>query len=187
MFSTLLRVSAAGALVLVVGCTPAGAPDRPDTGSYQPTPGRPAVDPQSVRVPAHGIAAEPDPLRLDQAGVLVPPAYGRAGWYAAGPEPGDRGPAVIAGHVDSDSGPDVFARLPQLVPGDRIAVGLEDGRTLGFTVTRVRQFAQSRFPTRQVYGPTARPELRLITCGGDYDRDAGRYLDNVVVFATLDP
>lgn len=178
--------------MLVVGCTPAGGPHSssrepgPGPGSSEPAPGQPAVDPRSVRVPAHGISAELDPLRLDQAGVLVPPAYGRAGWYAAGPEPGDRGAAVIAGHVDSDSGPDVFARLPHLVPGDRISVGLEDGRTLGFTVTRVRQFPQRQFPTQQVYGPTPRPELRLITCGGDYDRAAGRYLDNVVVFATLD-
>ena len=107
------------------------------------------------------------------------------GWYSAGPEPGEPGPAVIAGHLDSKTGPDVFARLSQARPGQRIRIDLEDGTTLIFRVTDVEQYAQTDFPTRSVYGATDDPELRLITCGGAYDHAVGRYQDNVVVFAEL--
>lgn len=136
-------------------------------------------------MPKLGIAARLQPLALDPNGVLVPPDYGKAGWYAAGPEPGEPGVAVIAGHVDSKVGADVFATLSQARRGHRIRVGLEDGGTVVYRVTEVEQFARSAFPTRRVYGATEAPELRLITCGGDYDHIAGRYRDNVVVFAEL--
>lgn len=142
--------------------------------------------PTRILLPRLGIDAALDPLYLNQKRVLVPPRYGRAGWYKAGPEPGEGGRAVIAGHVDSKTGPDVFAALDRARRGDRILVRLADGSTVRFAVERVEQHAQSRFPTARVYGgPTSHAKLRLITCTGAYDRARGRYLDNLIVFATL--
>lgn len=193
----LLAIRAAGTtagLALLVGCQPAGtAPDgdlrapAADAGqSGAPREAAAIPDPRSVAMPAHQIAAELEPLGLDRSGILVPPASGRAGWYVDGPEPGEPGAAVIAGHVDSATGPDVFASLSQAAPGDLVVVELEDGTALRFRVTKVRQFPQNRFPTSQVYANGSRPLLRLITCAGAYDHTARRYLDNLVVFAVPD-
>ena len=116
----------------------------------------------------------------------VPKEFDRAGWWTPGPTPGQFGPAVIAGHVDSKRGPAVFYRLGQLRPGAEVRVQRADGRVARFTVDRVDRFAKDDFPTAQVYGNTTnRAELRLITCGGDFDRRTGHYVDNVVAFAHL--
>jgi sortase (surface protein transpeptidase) len=123
-------------------------------------------------------------LGLDGAGALVPPQdFGRAGWFEGSPVPGAVGPAVIAGHVDSYDGPAVFFRLRDLAPGDEVVVDRADGTSARFTVTGLDRYPKAEFPTQQVYGPTHRPELRLITCGGDFDRDVRSYRDNVVVTA----
>jgi hypothetical protein len=92
---------------------------------------------------------------------------------------------VIAGHVDSYAGPAVFFRLRELTAGAEILVDRADGSTVGFTVSGLDRFPKDRFPTRAVYGPTHRPELRLITCGGVFDRGLRSYRDNVVVTAVL--
>ncbi|MBA3744582.1 MAG: class F sortase [Sporichthya sp.] len=135
-------------------------------------------------MPRLEIDAALDPLHLDAKRVLVPPAYGRAGWYQAGPEPGEAGRSVIAGHVDSKTGPDVFAALARARKGDRIVVKLADGSMVRFVVDRVETHPQDEFPTAQVYGgQKRRPELRMITCTGAYV--GGRYQDNLIVFATL--
>jgi len=145
----------------------------------------PAADapPTRVRIPAIGVDAALEPLRLDAAGALgAPTDFGRAGWYADGTLPGEVGPAVLAGHVDSRTGPAVFYRLHELRAGDAVEVA-RDGRWLRFRVTAVDRYAKDRFPTVQVYGPTPDPELRLITCGGVFDRARHSYADNVVVYA----
>jgi sortase (surface protein transpeptidase) len=90
---------------------------------------------------------------------------------------------VVTGHVDSADGPAVFFRLRELVPGDEVLVDRADGTTARFTVTRVERHLKDAFPTQAVYGPTADAQLRLVTCGGDFDRSARSYEDNVVVFA----
>lgn len=92
---------------------------------------------------------------------------------------------MIAGHVDSTTGPAVFYRLRELRLGQPITVTRADGSMVAFAVTEVRQYAKDAFPTADVYGPVPEPELRLITCGGSFDRTRGSYRDNVVVFATL--
>ncbi|WP_161962453.1 class F sortase [Nocardioides speluncae] len=186
------RAAAATGLVLALVTTGGGCANGGQTtsGSAGPTatataaPVSEVADPSRVSVPRLGIRAGLRPLLLGTNGELKPPPYGIAGWYAAGPEPGEKGAAVIAGHLDSAHGPDVFARLGEARRGDRIVVRLDDGGSRTFTITGVGRFAQERFPTRRVYGATPGAELRLITCGGAYDRRAGRYLDNVVVFAT---
>ena len=145
---------------------------------------RRAGAPTRVRVPAVGIDSTLMRLGLDADGVLdTPPDFDRAGWYAGGPAPGEVGPAVIAGHVDSVTGPAVFFRLAETAAGDEVLVERDDGTTARFTVTRVERYPKDRFPTEEVYGPTPGGELRLITCGGDFDRAARSYEDNVVVYA----
>jgi LPXTG-site transpeptidase (sortase) family protein len=144
----------------------------------------PVADPARVIVRRLGISANLQPLALGSGGELIPPTYGSAGWYRNGPEPGEPGRAVIAGHVDSKSGPDVFAALSEARQGDRIVVHLIDGTEKVFTVDSVGLFKKSAFPTDRVYGGDSTRELRLITCGGSYDRARGGYQSNVVVFAT---
>lgn len=119
--------------------------------------------------------------------VEVPPAEpdALAGWYRHAASPGEIGPAVILGHVDSVRGPGVFYPLGATLPGDRVTVRRADGSAAIFTVDRVASFPRDAFPTSEVYGPIGHAGLRLVTCGGEYDRAAGGYQDNVVVFASL--
>jgi sortase (surface protein transpeptidase) len=107
---------------------------------------------------------------------------GRAGWYADGTAPGDVGPAVIAGHVDSRTGRAVFHRLRELRRGDRIEVS-RGGRTVTFTVVAAAYHPKAAFPTGRVHAATPARALRLITCGGGYDRSVRSYRDNLVVYA----
>jgi LPXTG-site transpeptidase (sortase) family protein len=153
--------------------------------SGAPPPERPAdgTSPTRVRIPAIEVDAPLEPLTLDGTGQLTAPVrFTDAGWYAGGTPPGEVGPAVIAGHVDSTSGPAVFFRLGQLHPGDVVEV--ERGRTwVRFRVVAVERYPKERFPTDKVYGPTPDPQLRLITCGGRFDRARRSYLDNTIVYA----
>jgi sortase (surface protein transpeptidase) len=129
-------------------------------------------------------------LGLTAGGALqVPlpgPHYDQAGWYRYSPPPGSLGPAIIAGHVDSAAaGPSVFFRLGRLRPHDTVLVTRADHSVAVFAVDQVRRYPKSHFPTQLVYGDTNRAALRLITCGGPFDRAHGNYLDNIVVFASL--
>jgi hypothetical protein len=123
--------------------------------------------------------------RERDGGMQVPVDFARAGWFAEGPSPGQVGPAVIAGHVDSKTGPAVFFRLRELRPGDTVQVERADGARLRFVVGRARSFPKATFPTAEVFGPAPWAALRLVTCGGDFDRARGSYRDNLVVFARL--
>jgi len=141
--------------------------------------------PERVRVGAIGVDAEVEQIDVGAGGALNPPTdFHRAGWFAKGAAPGDLGPAVLAGHVDTRSGPAVFYRLRELKPGDTVEV-VRGPKTLTFQVTATESFAKSAFPTDRVYGPTPVPELRLITCGGDFDDGTGHYADNLIVYAVL--
>ena len=145
---------------------------------------RGAAVPVRVRVPSIGVHSTLPQLGVDDDGALVPPDdFALAGWFRGSPVPGDVGPSVIAGHVDSHEGPAVFFRLDELVAGDEVLVDRADGSTVRFTVTAIDRFPKDQFPTEDVYGPTPRAELRLITCGGEFDRDRRSYRDNVVVSA----
>jgi len=142
--------------------------------------------PMRLRVPAIGVDSALQSLRLMPDGSLQPPsAWQVAGWYADGVRPGALGPAVIAGHVDSSSGPAVFYRLRELRPGDRVVVQQHNGRALTFVVDDVARYPKADFPAHAVYGPAPVPELRLITCTGDFDSRSRSYLDNLVVSAHL--
>jgi hypothetical protein len=139
--------------------------------------------PTRLKVAAIGVDTSLETLRLGADGELQPPRTNeQAGWYAAGTAPGDVGPAVLAGHVDSKRGPAVFYRLRELTVGDRIEVTRDD-RTVTFTVTSTAWYPKKAFPTAEVYGPTPDRQLRLITCGGVFDRRLRSYRDNLVVYA----
>lgn len=184
---------AAGAVALVspgspapAGAAAAGSPSAPVVAERSTD--EPVAAPVRVRVPAIGVDSDLLRLGTDATGALVPPAdFDRAGWFTDGGVPGEIGPAVIAGHVDSTDGPAVFYRLRDLRPGDEVLVGRADGTTARFTVTAVDQYPKSSFPTAAVYGPTPRAELRLVTCGGTFDRARRSYTDNLIVTAVLLP
>jgi hypothetical protein len=150
-----------------------------------------ATGPQAARptwlsIPSLAIRTRLIHLGVNRNGTLqVPSSTTVAGWYTGSPRPGMIGSAIIAGHVDSRTGPGIFFWLRTLHRGDRIYVGRADGTMAVFTVTKVRKFAKDEFPTAAVYGPVPDAELRLITCGGIFDRSRGSYLSNVVVFARL--
>jgi hypothetical protein len=140
--------------------------------------------PVRLRIPAAGVDTALEKLgRAADRTIALPSRPERAGWFDGGPRPGQPGPAVIIGHVDWDHSPAVFFRLAQLGRGDRVLVDRADGSTAAFRVTRLRQVPKTDFPTGQVYAPDLAPSLRLITCGGSFDRGAGSYRDNVIVYA----
>ena len=144
-----------------------------------------SAPPVHIRIPSIGVDASITDLGLAPDGTIEVPADARqAGWYKLGSVPGDAGPAVILGHLDSTTGPAVFARLAGLRVGDQVLVARADGSQVRFQVDRVATFAVNSFPTEAVYGATPEPVLRLITCSGTFSRAQGRYLSNVVVFAT---
>jgi sortase (surface protein transpeptidase) len=116
--------------------------------------------------------------------IAVPARPDVAGWYEQGPRPGQPGPAVILGHVDFRDGPGIFFNLAHLSRGAVIHIDRADGSTVTFRVTTVSQVAKARFPTDLVYAPTLQRSLRLVTCGGSFDRARHSHRDNVIVFAT---
>lgn len=151
-----------------------------------PRPASASSPPVRVRIPSIGVDSSLQKLGLLPDGALVPPSYWQvAGWYAGGVRPGDIGPAVIAGHVDSVSGPAVFYELVKLKPGNVVFVTRANGSTLRFTVARRDEYPKNKFPTEAVYGPTPVPTLRLVTCTGDFNYQARSYVDNLVVTAYL--
>jgi sortase (surface protein transpeptidase) len=148
-----------------------------------------ASAPESLVIPAIGVRSELLHLGLREDGSLEVPPEGPgspASWYDGSPAPGERGPAVLLGHVNATGGgPGVFAGLRSLVPGDRIEVLREDGSTAVFVVDRGEQYGKDDFPTLEVYGNTEGAELRLVTCDG-FDPDTGEFDDNYVVHASLE-
>ncbi|MFE9205074.1 class F sortase [Micromonospora sp. NPDC007230] len=140
-----------------------------------------AIGKIGLRAPVHrvGIAAD---------GSIAVPALeraGEAGWYDQGPTPGQNGPAVIVGHVDTTTGPAVFHDLKKLDDGDRVEVTREDRSVAVFEVTSVQRYGKERLPVNEIFGDFSQPNLRLITCGGRWVGGATGYADNLVVYASL--
>jgi MFS family permease len=185
--ATMAGVVAAAGLLPALAAPP-GPPPEVRSAADLPVPQQPGppprVRPLSFAIPALDLAGPLGELRPAENGELfAPDDPGLAGWYAGGVVPGDVGPAVIGGHVDSRRGPGVFAALRSLEPGDTVTVTRSDGSSVRFAVTRVQEMPKAQFPTEAVYAPTPRPELRLVTCGGRFDRTARSYTGNVVVDA----
>jgi hypothetical protein len=142
--------------------------------------------PVRVQIPAIAVDSTLMQLGLRVDGSLqVPPSGFPAGWYTGAPTPGELGPAILAGHVDWGGQPGVFSRLRELTPGAEVTVARQDGSAAVFRVTQVKQYPKDKFPTGEVYGDLDHPGLRLITCGGAFDRQTRNYEDNIVAFADL--
>jgi LPXTG-site transpeptidase (sortase) family protein len=144
--------------------------------------------PERLLIPKIGVDAPFTDLTLAPDGRLRPPPAANTnlvGWYANGPSPGERGTAIIAGHVDTRTSAAVFVYLRDLRRGDTFKVVRADGGTASFVVDSTETFAKDRFPSERVYGDTDQAQVRLITCAGDYDRTVHDYKDNLVVFAHL--
>lgn len=143
-----------------------------------------AAPPERVRIPRIGVDSTLVGLRRLRDGTLeVPRDFAVAGWYRQGVKPGDTGAAVLVGHVDSFTGPAVFFRLRELHRGDRITVLRSDGSRAVFAVYATERVPKDDFPTARVYGDTRGAELRLLTCGGQFDQRTRHYEDNQVVYA----
>jgi len=141
------------------------------------------IRPVRIEIPSIGVAADMIDLSLAGAIPQVPENFAEVGWYDQTRQPGEIGPAVIAGHIDSTSGPAVFFRLDELAPDDLIILTDEDGQTRTFAVNSAGQYPKENLPN-EVFGfGEPEPELRLITCGGVFDRSSGHYRDNYVVYA----
>lgn len=196
---------AAGAEATNTEAAPAQDKDEPTTGPTSPKASAETGDPEQtdpadepdslaldwsqpvrVEIPKIGVSSTLEELEVDPEGAMeVPEDPDRAGWYTPAPPPGVPGVSVIAGHVTWNREPVVFFRLGDLRAGDKIRVQRADGVTAVFTIDRIGQFAKSTFPTKAVYTPTDEAEIRLITCGGEYDEESNRYLDNLIVWATM--
>ncbi|TQK19983.1 sortase (surface protein transpeptidase) [Microbacterium sp. SLBN-154] len=192
-----LRGALAAVLVLAIGSAAACATQRsadspppasPAVSQAAPTPSSEpeaqALPPARVSVPSISLDEPLIDLGLNTDGSMqVPTDFDEVGWFTGGGRPGGTGPVVIAGHVDSPTGPAVFVRLRDVQVGDLVEVVDTAGTAHAYVVTETMDYPKSAFPTAAVFGAVVTDELRLITCGGVFDQNAGSYVDNRVVYA----
>lgn len=145
----------------------------------------PQPPPTALSIPAIKVDTTLVDLNVVDGELSVPTDYSKAGWWTEGVIPGQVGPAVVVGHVDSAKAAAVFYRVRELNSGDLVDITRVDGSVVSFRVDAVEQVAKDQFPTARIYGPTSAPTLRLITCGGRFDKATRQYDDNVIVFATI--
>ncbi len=149
-----------------------------------------ASRPTGISIPAIGVRSQVRPIGLAKGGALAVPQPGpflnQAAWFDKSPTPGQPGPSIIEGHVDSETGPSVFFELGKVRPGNKILVTRADGVRVTFTVDAIRDYKKADFPTEVVYGAKdlSKPQLRLITCS-QFDPSIRHHVGNAVVFAHL--
>lgn len=141
--------------------------------------------PTQIRIARVGINAPITPVGLKFDKSMEIPAYNQAGWYNLAPTPGELGPAIIVGHVDSPNGPAVFWRLRELQPGDIVEIDRADSKIVKFKIDKVKQFPSNNLPTQEIYGDIDHAGIRLMTCSGTFDRQTRRYDQNIVAFGSL--
>jgi Sortase domain len=162
-----------------------GSGNKPPPGKFPVLgPSRPmriVISSIGVRAAVHGVGRDRD-------GAIAVPALSlinEAGWFTEGPSPGQYGPAILVGHVDTHDRPAVFHRLQELKAGARIEITRRDQYVAVFEVNSVETFRKSDLPTKRVYDDYSRPALRLITCGGSWVGGDLGYASNIIVFASL--
>jgi Sortase domain len=175
---------------LTPATTSTGQPGRGPADAASSTPALPRSLPVSLAIPAIGVHANVIKLGLTpdhtlQVPPVTPAGVRETGWYDLGPTPGQVGPAVIVGHVDSYHGPGALFRLGALRPGDQIDVTLADHTVAVFRVDAVDEYSKASFPSQRVYGSVSYAGLRVITCGGQFDYQTHHYLSNTVIYAVL--
>lgn len=166
------------------------APAAPQAGAAAAAvPAMSRAAPKRIVIPEIAVDAPFTELSIGPSGQLDPPPAdddNLVGWFQGGATPGERGTSILAGHVDTKTGPAVFVQLGILKPGSKVDITRTDGTVATFKVDSVESFSKAAFPNERVYADTPSPQLRLITCGGAYDKKARDYTENVVVFAHLD-
>lgn len=188
-------LTAAALVVVLTGGPAAKTPERQlppplaaapaiqgDAPRLAPLPGARPAEPRRISIPRIGISAPIESVGLQRGGILRVPDVGRAGWFDGGPRPGEVGRSVVIGHLDTNRGPALFARVPQLGRGTMVEIADREGDVHRYRITGRRQVAKRRFPTSEVYGRAGEPVLVLITCGGEFVPGRG-YEDNVLVYA----
>lgn len=183
-FTTAWR--SAGHRHLVAFSAPVPLTDGPTSASSAPPAPVRTSRPVRIAVPAVALSARVVPVGLSRSGRLEMPPPSAAGWYRRGSGPAEPGPAVLVGHVDSHDGPAVFYRLSGVRVGDAVELTRADGSTSRFAISRITVVSRADFPTRAVYGPNARADLRLITCTGAFDASTG-YADSLIIWAHPTP
>lgn len=180
----------------------AGVPPAPAVVSLPAAPASPAPSasgstgprelppsyPERISIKSIAVDAPFTPLSIGSSGQLeAPPAddANLVGWFKNGATPGERGTSVVAGHVDTKTGPAVFLLLSTLKAGNTVDITREDGAVATFKIDSVETFSKADFPSKRVYADNGTAQLRLITCGGVYDKAKKDYEDNVVAFAHL--
>ncbi|CAM3876074.1 class F sortase [Alkalicoccus chagannorensis] len=142
--------------------------------------------PTGLRAPSADIEGPVEEVGiLDNGEMGVPEAAENIGWFEPGVKPGERGNAVLAGHVDSREGPAVFYDLDELEAGDEVHVDDEEGNTLTFQVTSVVQYDRREAPIEDIFGPSSRRQMNLITCTGTFNQAEGTHDDRLVVYTEL--
>lgn len=162
------------------------APEPDDSASPAPATLPSGVLPVRIEIPPIGVDADVIELDLRGPEPEVPADFAQTGWYTQTRRPGEIGPSVIAGHIDSVRGPAVFARLDELQVGDEIIIHDTEGDVRTFVVSGAGQYPKDALPDTVFGFDQPVPELRLITCGGSFDRSIGHYRDNYVVYTELE-
>ncbi|MER7858372.1 class F sortase [Amycolatopsis japonica] len=185
----------AAALVLSLALTGCGTDEPAAPAAAAPSESAPPVvkpyngtRPTNVKIPKIGAESSLVTVAVGKDGKMsVPSAKNpmQAAWYRLSPVPGDVGPSILLGHVDGNKQPGIFYKLKDVNPGDEVLVERSDGKNLKFVVEKKDQVPKDQFPEEAVYGNTDKPQLRLITCGGVFDKEEHSYKDNIIVYANL--
>ncbi|MFC7320231.1 class F sortase [Halobacillus campisalis] len=144
------------------------------------------VVPASLEIPSINVSASITPEGLTNSGGMeVPDNDVDVGWFEPGTKPGNKGNAVLAGHVDSYQGPAVFFELDELKAGDEVILTGTDGSVLTFTVREVIAYPRNEAPIETIFGSSDSRSLNLITCTGLFDSEAQTHQDRLVVYTEL--
>jgi hypothetical protein len=178
------RPAAAGVVLAPPTAPNGGSAD--STGPTSEIAGLPRSIPTAISIPAIGVRSGLEHLGQNpDHSIEVPHGFQTAGWFTDSVTPGQIGPMVILGHVDSHDGPGIFYRLGDLRPGDVVTVPRADRRSVDYRITGVREYAKDAFPTLDVYANAPVPAIRLITCGGRFDSATGHYESNVIAYGQV--
>ncbi|MBN3553833.1 class F sortase [Fictibacillus nanhaiensis] len=144
------------------------------------------ITPSTIEIPALEINTEIEKVGTLKNGQMgVPKGMDTVGWFGDGAKPGSPGNAVMAGHVDSKTGPAVFYKLEDLEKGDEVIVKDKEGKTLTFEVTGKEKYDRKNAPVDKIFDYSYGSKLNLITCTGNFNRDEGTHEERLVIYTEL--
>jgi sortase (surface protein transpeptidase) len=192
-----------GVVLAFAGCagpraeTPATDPSAtataaPVTASWASPPAKAAAAPERGRAPERitipdiDVRSTVQPVGTVDRVLQIPPKPWEVGWWEAGVGQGsDHGTTVLVAHLDSRTyGVGPFARAKDLRVGADMTLRDEPGDAQRYRVSAVDTYLKQGLPYEELFAQTGPPRVVLVTCGGQYDRDAGGWDSNVVVTFT---